>query len=477
MAIEQGLNLLGEPVGPFSPDFGLPTTPTTAKAKAQAKADAARYQAAWEESELSGLRTSVTCRAPVHGTSGPIATIPEIVWYREVASVAEEALLANEVSVGEASSFTDLAGLVTWLAAQGKLTAPVVGKTSLVPRLASPPFAFSNIILTSSLVPISTGSFGIAAQAISIASTYDGTPGATTISASGLASLASGVTISGVPVEWVQWAEEATSAECPALSPLVLLAIGKNESTWGESTLPGVSAGANSFGAEGPMQFLPATFAEYAVSVDGDIPSPYNAQDTLFAAAKYLCADGASQDWGPAVFQYCGGGSGLPKAAAECNAYVALVKTEVAAFTNDELTSAVIPAGQLGVFVETAMSEIGLPYIWGGETSGVGFDCSGLVDYSLLQAGIDPSGVGLGANGSHGATAQGLYDATAQNVVVGQPTPGDLVFFDVYGGGTSQIDHVGIYIGNNEMVVAPHTGDDIQVQPYNWPDLAAVTSP
>jgi hypothetical protein len=475
-AIEQNLSLLQEP-GQFSPDFASSTTLTSAQAKTQARVNAARYREAWATNGLSTLRTSTTCQPPMSGTTGSVATISNIVWYQEVASVAEETLLSDEVSVGEASSFSNLAGLVAWLSTESKLTAPVVGKTSLVPRLSSPPIALSSAILTSTLVPSSTGSFGIAARVISIASTYDGTPGATIISASGLASLTSEETIAGIPADWIQWAEEATSAECPTLSPLVLLAIGKNESTWGESTLPGVSAGANSFGAEGPMQFLPSSFAEYAVSVDGDTPSPYNAQDALFAAAHYLCADGAAQNWKPAVFQYCGGASGRPKAAIQCNAYVVLVETEIDGWTQDELATAVIPAGQLGVFVETAMSEIGLPYIWGGETNGVGFDCSGLVDYSLTQAGIDPDGVDLGQNGSHGATAQDLYNATAQNVVIGNPTPGDLVFFDVAGGGTSHIDHVGIYIGNYEMVVAPETGENIQTQPYDWPDLAAVTSP
>ena len=44
--------------------------------------------------------------------------------------------------------------------------------------------------------------------------------------------------------------------------------IGKVESDHGQSDAPGVHSGANYAGAEGPMQFEPATFAQYAVNAD-----------------------------------------------------------------------------------------------------------------------------------------------------------------------------------------------------------------
>ncbi|MGH9305018.1 MAG: NlpC/P60 family protein, partial [Acidimicrobiales bacterium] len=40
--------------------------------------------------------------------------------------------------------------------------------------------------------------------------------------------------------------------------------------------------------------------------------------------------------------------------------------------------------------------------------------------------------------------------------------PGDLLFF---GGGPADITHVGIYIGQGQMVDAPHTGADVRVEP------------
>src|SRR4051794_17550905 len=75
---------------------------------------------------------------------------------------------------------------------------------------------------------------------------------------------------------------------CPGLSWTVLAAIGQVESGHGRN--PGVS----SAGALGPMQFLPSTFAHYAV--DGDLNGRLDIMspgDAIFTAARYLCANGA----------------------------------------------------------------------------------------------------------------------------------------------------------------------------------------
>ncbi len=99
----------------------------------------------------------------------------------------------------------------------------------------------------------------------------------------------------------------------------MLAAIGTVESDNGQSTLPGVHSGANSAGAEGPMQFEPATFAEYDEPEPpggADPPSPYDPTDAVYAAARLLCANGAAGgvDLAGAVYAYnhsaqlrCGG--------------------------------------------------------------------------------------------------------------------------------------------------------------------------
>ncbi len=80
---------------------------------------------------------------------------------------------------------------------------------------------------------------------------------------------------------------------CPGLSWAVLAAVGQVESGHGRNT------GTSSAGALGPMQFMPATFAAYAVDGDHDgrtdISSP---ADAIFTAAHFLCVHGAGS--GPA---------------------------------------------------------------------------------------------------------------------------------------------------------------------------------
>ena len=77
---------------------------------------------------------------------------------------------------------------------------------------------------------------------------------------------------------------------CPGLSWTVLAAIGQVESGHGRN--PSTS----SAGAQGPMQFLPSTFARYAVdgNHDGQLDI-MNPADAVFTAANYLCANGAGQ--------------------------------------------------------------------------------------------------------------------------------------------------------------------------------------
>ncbi len=81
----------------------------------------------------------------------------------------------------------------------------------------------------------------------------------------------------------------AAAAMCPGLSWTVLAAIGQVESGHGQDTSTSYA------GAMGPMQFLPATFASYAVDGDHDgFADIMNPTDAIFTAARYLCANGAA---------------------------------------------------------------------------------------------------------------------------------------------------------------------------------------
>ncbi len=97
-----------------------------------------------------------------------------------------------------------------------------------------------------------------------------------------------------IPPHYLAW-YKAAARTCRKLSWEVLAGIGTMESDNGRSTARGVHKGKNRSGAEGPMQFEPATFAEYAVRADPSAKlTPYNPKDAIFTAARMLCADGAA---------------------------------------------------------------------------------------------------------------------------------------------------------------------------------------
>jgi len=131
-----------------------------------------------------------------------------------------------------------------------------------------------------------------------------------------------------IPPAMLALYRQATSV-CPGLSYALLAAIGTVESSNGTSTAPGVQSGANAAGAEGPMQFLPATFAEYALPVPpggAQPPSPYDPPDAVYAAARLLCANGAGSGGGSgtaaAVFAYNHSAAYVDEVLALADAYV-----------------------------------------------------------------------------------------------------------------------------------------------------------
>ena len=104
-----------------------------------------------------------------------------------------------------------------------------------------------------------------------------------------------------------------------------------------------------------------------------------------------------------------------------------------------------VPSGAAGA-IQAAESQVGVPYVWGGESPGSGFDCSGLVQWSWARAGV-----------SLPRTSGAQYGATT-HIALADIAPGDLLF---YGPGGS--DHVAMYVGGGEMIEAPQTGSNVHV--------------
>ncbi|MFJ7182879.1 C40 family peptidase [Lysinibacillus xylanilyticus] len=96
--------------------------------------------------------------------------------------------------------------------------------------------------------------------------------------------------------------------------------------------------------------------------------------------------------------------------------------------------------------VQIAKRQLGVKYKFGGNKPSTGFDCSGYVTYVFNNAGISTAR----------KSAAGFYN-TAKKVK--SPQVGDLVFFsNTYKAG---ISHVGIYLGNNQMISASDSGVSI----------------
>jgi peptidoglycan DL-endopeptidase CwlO len=104
------------------------------------------------------------------------------------------------------------------------------------------------------------------------------------------------------------------------------------------------------------------------------------------------------------------------------------------------------PAQGAATAVQAAYSVIGVPYKWGGDDPEEGFDCSGMTMWSWAQAGVSLP---------HSSSAQ--Y-ASIPHVSKDAIQPGDLLFF------YQPISHVGMYVGNNQMIHATHPGSTVVLE-------------
>jgi cell wall-associated NlpC family hydrolase len=98
--------------------------------------------------------------------------------------------------------------------------------------------------------------------------------------------------------------------------------------------------------------------------------------------------------------------------------------------------------------MQAAGSMLGTPYRWGGSSPG-GFDCSGLVQWSFAQGGI---GLPRDSRSQRAATTP---------ISEWELQPGDLVFYG------SPVYHVGIYMGDGQMIHSPRTGDVVKISPVH----------
>jgi len=257
--------------------------------------------------------------------------------------------------------------------------------------------------------------------------------------------------LSGIPPAYLALYMSAART-CLGLPWGVLAGIGEVESDHGQSTTPGVHSGANYAGAEGPMQFEPATFAQYAVdgNHDGQL-SPYDPADAIYSAAAMLCANGAAS----------GAAAGIRQAVFAYNhsqAYVNDVLGWAARYTIPA------PSGAAATAIAFALRQIAKPYQWGA-AGPVAYDCSGLVYAAYAAAGI------------HIARTTFGWRQDGPPVPLSQIQPGDLLFSAGSDGTRANPGHVVMYLGGGQIVQAPQTGEDVQVDPLDMAGVVVATRP
>lgn len=223
--------------------------------------------------------------------------------------------------------------------------------------------------------------------------------------------------------------------------------------------------------AVGPFQFLPSTFRGDGKDGNRDTAvDPHNADDAALSAAIYLCGSGRDltdrEQLSQAIYGYN-----------HSAAYVADVLANIDRYDTLGATPAVPGAvtGSVRTVLAAALRQMGVPYSWGGGTPqgpspGVccspggqdgttvtGFDCSGLTLYAFAQAGISLPRLAAD-QASRGTRIPVSAGTTALQ-------PGDLVFYAYAPGEDSTIHHVGIYLGDGQLINAARPGTVVRVEP------------
>jgi transglycosylase-like protein with SLT domain/NlpC/P60 family protein len=109
-------------------------------------------------------------------------------------------------------------------------------------------------------------------------------------------------------------------------------------------------------------------------------------------------------------------------------------------------STARVGSAQGQAVVDTAKKYLGVPYVWGGTNPATGLDCSGLVQKVYSELGYDLPRVSY-QQAQAGRPVSSLAEAQ----------PGDVLAFG------SPVHHVGIYIGDNQMIHAPRPGKDVEI--------------
>jgi cell wall-associated NlpC family hydrolase len=244
----------------------------------------------------------------------------------------------------------------------------------------------------------------------------------------------------------------------------------------GEPKIPDPTQPSGWARTEGPFSILSTVWSRYGTAAPDTgrtVPDPQNAWDSSFTLAHVLCTylgnengdpEGALADYGPspswdqsvdalalsygmAAGQSAGGGAGssaTPPVPPNGKAY----------------------SGNVAIIIAAAESQLGVPYVWGGESPAKGFDCSGLIQWAYAQAGITIPRV---------TYSQADIGTEVSRPWAGNVDPGDLLLIAGDDNGvTTPLGHVAMAIGGGLMIQAPYTGTVVQIGPIPWSEIELV---
>lgn len=242
-------------------------------------------------------------------------------------------------------------------------------------------------------------------------------------------------------------------------------------------------------GAIGPMQFMPKTwlgwsypggsklgdidgipmevltnpamikkYGGYGTDANGDGKAdPWDLEDAIHTAAKYLSANGYNSSPRNAVWQYNHDNSYVDKVLSLSEKYknAATYKPSGGGSfnPNDPNTSDVVKGA-----IAEASKYLGGKYTWGGNKPSTSFDCSGIIEWSYKQVGVYVPRV-----------SRDQYKYT-KRISPSEARPGDLVFFGATG--SFPVTHVGIVLGDGKMLNAQNNGIMIEdIYAPHWKNL------
>ncbi len=121
-------------------------------------------------------------------------------------------------------------------------------------------------------------------------------------------------------------------------------------------------------------------------------------------------------------------------------------------------------SGAAATAIAFAEAQLGKPYCWGGQGPSC-FDCSGLVFAAYAAGGI------------HIARTTYQWQQDGPQIPLSQIQPGDLLFSAGSDGTPTNPGHVVMYLGNGQVIQAPQTGEDVQIDQLALSTVVVATRP